>query len=355
MYRYIGNKTRLTHWLLSRISELAPRGGVVADPMCGTASVAEALRGSGYRVIASDLMTYAVHHARVRLLIAEAPSFEALRLTYSEVLGRLNRLTPMQGFYHREYSPDGTPLSGDIPRKYLTPENAAKLDAISGQLNEWTHAGAISALENSLLRHDLILAVNRVANIAGTYGHYRSTFSNSSTSPLTLLPSVFRSEFRTDHVVMQGPAEDLAERMSADVCYIDPPYMKRQYAANYHLIETVARGDEPEAIGVSGLRPWRDQYSVFCTRTRIQDAFRRLISNADCPVFLISYSSDGLLKDEELADLFESLGDFSLDRRVFPRFKSNQSSLGSHLTEYLITLIKSDCVREPELRAAGAT
>jgi adenine-specific DNA-methyltransferase len=355
MYRYIGNKTRLTHWLLSRINELAPRGRVVADPMCGTASVAEALRASGYRVVASDIMTYAVHHARVRLLLGAAPPFDGLSMTYPEAVRTLNELPPFSGYYHREHSPEGRPLSGDAPRKYLTATNAAKLDAINRQINDWLADDKLTVTENSLLRHDLVLAVNRVANIAGTYGHYRSSFSKASLAPLALVPANFRSEFRTDHVVLQGAVEDIADRLSADVCYLDPPYMKRQYAANYHLIETVARGDEPEAVGVSGLRPWRDQYSVFCTRTRIQDAFRRLIQNADCPVFLISYSSDGLLSEKELTDLFEPLGELSIDRRVFPRFKSNQSALGPHVTEYLITLLKAGCERTPLLHAAGAT
>jgi adenine-specific DNA-methyltransferase len=116
--------------------------------------------------------------------------------------------------------------------------------------------------------------------------------------------------------------------------------MKRQYAANYHLIETVARGDEPEAVGVSGLRPWRDQYSVFCTRTRIQDAFRRIIEDADCPTFLISYSSDGLLSEDELNDLFGQLGDVAIEKRPFPRFRSNKSSLGPLVNEFLITVAK---------------
>lgn len=355
MYRYIGNKTRLTHWLISRINELAPRGGVVADPMCGTASVSEALRGSGYRVIASDIMTYAVHHARVRLLLNAAPEFAGLGLQYRTALAHLNDLPGEGGLFFREYSPAGRPLSGDDPRKYLTPQNASRLDAISRRIREWFEQGVITEIENSLLRHDLILAVNRVANIAGTYGHYRSSFSKAANAALALVPTPFRDEFRTDHTILQGPAEDIAHQISADVCYIDPPYMKRQYAANYHLIETVARGDEPAAIGVSGLRPWRDQYSVFCTRTRIQDAFRRLIQNAECPVFLISYSSDGLLKEEELAELFEPLGKFSLDRRFFPRFRSNQSSLGSHVTEYLITLLKAGCEQAPVPHAVGAT
>jgi adenine-specific DNA-methyltransferase len=354
MYRYIGNKTRLTPWLVSRISELAPRGGIVADPMCGTASVSEALRASGYRVVASDLMTYAVHHARVRLLIGETPQFEGLGLAYRDVLELLNTLSPQRGLFHREYSPDGRPLNGERPRKYLTSANAGRLDAMSGQVAQWYARGAISELENSLLRHNLVMAVNRVANIAGTYGHYRSTFGKASLGELRLTPTRFHPEFRTDHIVLQGPAEDIAGQISADVCYIDPPYMKRQYAANYHLIETVARGDEPDAVGVSGLRPWRDQYSVFCTRTRIQDAFRRIIEGADCRVFVTSYSSDGLLKEHELCELFEPLGDMSIERRIFPRFKSNNSALGPMVMEYLITLFRPELAQVPARRAAGA-
>lgn len=354
MYRYIGNKTRLTPWLISRIKEVTPSGGTVADPMCGTGSVSEALRRSGYRVVASDIMTYAVHHARVRLLMREPPAFSGIGVPYAKVLNSLNGLGFVEGLFHREYSPGGSPLNGEEARKYLTSANASRLDAMNAQIRAWLAAGKITELEDSLLRHDLIMAVNRVANIAGTYGHYRSTFSKSSLAELILTPTQFNSAFRTDHTVLQGPAEDVAGQLVADACYIDPPYMKRQYAANYHLIETVARGDEPEAVGVSGLRPWRDQYSVFCTRTRIQEAFRRVIEDSCCPVFLISYSSDGLLKEDELAELFEPLGQMSIERRVFPRFRSNKSELGPMVTEYLITLVKADSALAQVQHAVGA-
>lgn len=354
MYRYMGNKTRLAPWLVEQVGKFTAKGGVVADPMCGTASVSEALRAAGYRVIASDIMTYAVHHARVRLLLNGPPPFSGLARNYFDVLGFLNDLAPVHGVYFREFSPDGNPLSGTESRKYLTSANAGRLDAISRQISVWSVGGMISELENSLLRHDLILAVNRVANIAGTYGHYRSSWSKSSLGHLLLSPSKFLWGYRTDHVILKGAAEDIAESIVADVCYIDPPYMKRQYAANYHLIETIARGDEPEAIGVSGLRPWRDQYSVFCTRTRIQEAFIRLIESAQCPVFLISYSSDGLLKEGELLELFSSLGEVSIEKKLFPRFRSNDSPLGSHVEEYLITLLKRDYVPLQSLSVAGS-
>ena len=65
------------------------------------------------------------------------------------------------------------------------------------------------------------------------------------------------------HKVFREYAEEVAHKITCDLCYIDPPYMKRQYAANYHLLETLAREDEPEAIGVSGLRPWRGSVLEF--------------------------------------------------------------------------------------------
>jgi len=341
-YRYIGNKTRLISTILNTIREFVPRESTVVDLMCGTASVAEAMRTSGYRVIATDMMTYSTHHARVRLLLDEAPHFDGLGLgSYFDVLQYLQTLRPRKGLFFHEYSPDGRPSAGVPPRMYFTSDNAKILDAISYQIKEWYSSEKITEIENSLLRHDLILAANRVANIAGTYGHYRSKWSNGSLSVLRLEPTKFIWGFRTDHVVLQGHAEDVASRISADLCYIDPPYMKRQYAANYHIIETLARGDEPEAIGMSGLRPWRDQYSNFCTKTKIFDSFTRVINDMDCDKFMISYSEDGLITRRILTEFFQTFGKVSSSSIKFNRFRSNDSSLGRELNEYVFMLEKT--------------
>ena len=328
---------------MSTISALVPPGKVVADLMCGTATVSEALRTSGYKVIASDLMTFAVQHAIVRLTLDAPPSFSKLGAeSYYDVLHHLQALIPVSGFMVREYSPAGRPSAGCAPRMYLTEENAAIIDAINRELNTWNKQGLLTHEECSLLRHDLVLATNRVANIAGTYGHYRSTWNNGALSRLTLVPSEFIWGFSCDHIVMQGPAESVSQRLTADLCYLDPPYMKRQYAANNHLVETIARGDEPEAIGVSGLRPWRDQYSDFCSKVRIRDSFAKIIRGMNCSKFLISYSEDGLLSREEMLGILGQFGEVNLYVYEVPRFRSNNSPLGRSLSEYLFTLSRTD-------------
>jgi len=337
-YRYIGNKTRLLPTLIQVLSDGLGRGAVVADLMCGTGSVASALRENGFRVVASDIMTFACLHARVRLTMAQPPAFERLALGYDSVLHELNRLPPIKGYFWREHSPAGAPSAGVRPRAYFTPENAARIDAISGQLREWHAAKLLIGKVWALLRHDLVLAANRVANIAGTYGHFRSKWSSSSLAPLQMRPTQFSMGGSTDHIVRQGAAELVAHGLRADLCYLDPPYTKRQYAANYHIPETLARCDEPPAIGVSGLRPWRDQYSDFCSKVRVRDSFRAVISRMDCPRFLVSYSEDGLLTRVELEGLLREFGTLEVIEIPARRFRSNESPLPREITEYVFAL-----------------
>ena len=338
-YRYIGNKTRLAPDLVAEVRSLVPSGACVADLMCGTASFSEALRTAGYKVIASDIMTFSTHHARVRLLMDSPPKFNRLgNAGYLEVQRLLQHLDPHEGNFFREYSPDGRPKDGHEPRQYFASENAAHIDAISLKIVEWKEANLISENEHSLLRHDLILAANRVANIAGTYGHFHSKWCNGSKAPLKLLPAELVWGYSTKHEVRQGAVEDIAGKIKADICYLDPPYMKRQYAANYHIIETIARGDIPEAVGVSGLRPWRDQYSNFCSKVKIRDSFRAVFSKMNCDQFLISYNEDGLLRECELLELFGEFGKVSLKKTPFKRFKSNVGGEGGTVLEYLFHL-----------------
>lgn len=105
------------------------------------------------------------------------------------------------------------------------------------------------------------MAVNTVANISGTYGYYLSELKRNALDSISLLPVQFSAGNIQNNRVIQGFAEDIAKDITADLCYMDPPYIKRQYAANYHILETIARGDYPVAQGKSGLRDWWDQHS----------------------------------------------------------------------------------------------
>ena len=186
------------------------------------------------------------------------------------------------------------------------------------------------------------MAANDVANIAGTYGHYLSHFVKRAMDPIVLQPTVFDSDKNIDgHEIRKGYAEEIACCLKADVCYIDPPYIKRQYAANYHILETLAREDEPDAVGESGLRPWRDQYSNFCSKVKVRSSFDLIIRNLKCDNIFISYSEDGLLPIHDLVDFLSQYGQVKVHEIRYKRFRSNNSTKGLELTEYLIYLHKN--------------
>ncbi|RTE85595.1 MULTISPECIES: DNA adenine methylase [Gammaproteobacteria] len=354
-YRYIGSKSKIIDVLLKKIGDIVPEGAHVADLMTGTATVSMELRKLGYKVTANDLMTYSYHHAVSGLKFSKLPTFQRARdfveqyykpkenesspTHYQMMINALNNSKPIKGYFWKEFSLSGKPSNTDKPRNYYSSENAAKIDGIRANIEKLTKNKALTHNEKSLILHDLIMGTNDVANIAGTYGHHMANLVGRAKDTLNLYPSnlLLKNDVK-NHTVLQGYAEEVSSKISCDICYIDPPYMKRQYAANYHILETLARGDEPEAIGVSGLRPWRDQYSNFCTKTKIRDSFRLIFNNMKTNNFLISYSEDGLLSIEDFVELLSPFGDVYIDEFVHKRFKSNSSHLKNHLTEYLIHL-----------------
>lgn len=354
MYRYIGNKTKLLPVLMEIIAEEAPLNATIVDLMSGTGSVAVSLRQRGYHVIASDMMTYSKHHLVTQLLLNEPPSFKKIieylniRNTdlsgYESILSYLNSLPEKESYFFNEFSPDGTPSNGSPSRKYFTSQNAKKIDAIREEINSWIEKSLITSEEESVLKHTLIMSVNDIANISGTYGYFLSKFNAKSLEPIMLRPVQFIHDENIHNVVIQGFAEDIASSITADLCYIDPPYMKRQYAANYHILETIARGDFPETIGKSGLRNWWDQHSKFCTKTKIRESFSKVITEMNCNKFIISYSEDGLLSLNELIDLFSKFGEVKYRTIEHSRFRSNKSNLSKKLNEYVIILSKKESI-----------
>ena len=357
-FRYIGSKEKLSDIIISEIRRINDKATHVIDLMAGTGQFSLALRENNYQVTAVDVMTYSFHHLNVHLKVPKNPLFERVEQikgideqqsfslfgesNYELILSHLNNLKPLQGYFWKEFCPEGIPTDSDRPRKYFTPNNASKIDAIRLEIKNLYAKKLITDIEHSLLLHDLIMAVNDIANIAGTYGHYLSKFVKRSESPIKLAPFSFSNKGNFEgHQIIRGYAEDVSKMLKADICYIDPPYIKRQYAANYHILETIAREDEPDAVGESGLRPWRDQYSNFCSKVKIRDSFTKIIEGIETSDFLISYSEDGLLPIQDLIDFLSNYGQVSKKSIKYKRFKSNDSLKDSMLDEYLIHLTKN--------------
>lgn len=320
-YRYLGNKTRLVDWIVGTISRVLPEGSSIADPMCGTASVSMALAQAGYSVTAADALSFPVVHARTRLMAKEAPGFKALG-GYEKALEWMRSAVPLEGYFFHEFGEAGQPANGRPPRLYFSANNAAHIDGIRAGIRELYAAGKITEVEHSVLLHHLILAINKVANISGTFGYFRRDISGPALKPLTFEAITFE-QTTGHHFVLQGNVEQLASQFDTDAVYLDPPYTKRQYAGNYHVLETIAREDEPVAAGDGGLRPWRDQASSFCYRRSAGKAFRETLEQLRVPHVFISYSEDGQVQEKELLSILCDFGNVTVHEQPHTRYRSN--------------------------------
>lgn len=336
-FRYIGSKARLTAPLERAIKSLDNGSGRFVDAFCGTGAVSEMAAALGWPIWANDALESAITMTSARL--ASTSDIQMIALGgYSAAIAALNSLAPLKGPMWRTYSPASSTHDPDgIERRYFTERNAAMIDAARARIAEWTNAGLISQREERLLLADLISGANRVANIAGTYGCFLSSWQNSALQELQLRPRELKSEptnlmTTVSDVSALCPTED-------DLVYLDPPYTKRQYASYYHILETITLGDHPSVEGVSGLRPWKHKASEYCYKARALKALLSLVKNLPARRMLISYSCQGHIALNDLCSGLEQLGRVECTPITgIARYRPNRtaSANGESVTEYVI-------------------
>jgi len=122
-------------------------------------------------------------------------------------------------------------------------------------------------------------------------------------------------------------ATDDLDKIDVDILYMDPPYNERQYAPNYHILETVAKYDNPEISGVTGIRDYKTQKSRFCNSKTALEDLDTVAKIAKFKYLVLSYNSEGIMPQEKIIETLEKYGKVSLEQFEYARFKSNNNGL----------------------------
>lgn len=353
-FRYIGSKSRLIDQIAAHIGH-SGKDAFFVDAFCGTGAVAEAAAALGWNVRINDSLHSAVISAAARLISNEQAKFKKLG-GYAEAIAKLNAAKPKYGFMWREYSPASIDTCG-IERRYFTQENASRIDAMRALIADWKGAGDIHEIEERLLIADLFGALNRVANIAGTFGCFLSKWTTQSQDIIRLRCRELKST-RVHVDLTVGDVFDV-QNAAEDLVYLDPPYTKRQYASYYHILETVALGDEPNVEGVAGLRPWKSLSSDFCYKTRALKTLSRLIQNLEARKVLLSYSSEGHICMRDMKIELSKIGKSTMHPLgAIGRYRPNKvaSQAASVVSEFLVVIDRPVVsLSELELKSVKAT
>lgn len=356
---YIGSKYSLLDFLQETITKVTGyKDGdsyVFADLFAGTGIVGQTYKAKGCTVIANDIQYFsyvlnkhlienipellfsAGQYASLCDPDAAASSQQRLMDGTTDLLNTLNDLPPAEGFLYNNYC-EGSG-SG---RNYFTDDNGKKCDAIRMELERLYTSGEISENVYFYYLASLINSIDRYANTASVYGAFLKHVKKSAQKQFRLelfpvIPGKIGKVFNED-------INMLVRHIHGDVLYLDPPYNARQYSSNYHVLETIARYDNPELTGVTGLRKNDDQKSLFCSKRTVAEVFEDLIKNADFKYIFLSYNNEGLMSLDTIKEIMSRYGKYSYYTRVYKRFKADNDThrkiAGSSTTEYLHCLEK---------------
>jgi len=226
---------------------------------------------------------------------------------------------------------------------YLTEDNANRVDYIRQKVNEWRDTKVIDDDEYFYLLAMLIEAVPYVSNITGTYGAYLKHWDKRAHKSLELKYFDVVDNGFVNHSYNED-SNQLVEIVTGDLLYIDPPYNARQYEPNYHLLETIAAYDNPKIYGVTGMRPYLHRKSMYCLKNKAHVALRDLVEKAKFQHIVMSYSSDGIMSEETIENVFKSVGKsetFKLSKMPYRKYKSKINT-HTELYEYLFYVEKEN-------------
>lgn len=341
---YIGSKYSIIDFLKESIDKTLklcnetrlPSEMVFADLFAGTGVVSGSFKEQGYSIIANDIQYYS--YVITKHMIENNGNLDRERC--NRLIDELNALTGVEGFIYNNYSYEGTE-GQEFRRMYFTDYNAKKCDAIRITIEEWLNQGVINDNEYFFLLGSLINSIDKYANTASVYGAYLKKLKKSALKEMKLEPlSIMHGQVECK--VYNEDISELIKNVSGDILYLDPPYNARQYCSNYHMLETIARYDNPEIKGKTGLRDYADQKSVFCVKAKVANAFSELIKNAKFKYIFLSYNNEGLMSFDTIEKIMKKHGKYKVYMQQHRRYKAdNARDCKSDSTiEYLHCLIK---------------
>jgi adenine-specific DNA-methyltransferase len=131
---------------------------------------------------------------------------------------------------------------------YFSDENAQKCDMIREKIEERKEDKKITDDEYYFLLTSLLEAIDKVANTASVYGAFLKQLKKSAKKPMELVPvELFEND--NEHDIFNEDINKLVANTKHEVVYLDPPYNHRQYSGNYHILETIAKYDNPTIKG----------------------------------------------------------------------------------------------------------
>lgn len=332
--RFIGNKTNLLEDIQQVIKDnCSGSEKIFCDLFSGTSSVARFFKNR-YKIISNDMLYFSYVLQKATIENNEIPQFSLLKanLKTEDIFDYLENTEldnqKYESFIYNNYSPNK-----QCERMYLTADNALRIDFIRNKIEEWKQDKLVNENEYFYLLASLIEGIPFVSNITGTYGAYLKDWDKRALKKFEMVRlNVIDNKLENKCYNMDSNL--LIKDIAGDILYIDPPYNERQYLPNYHLLETIAKYDNPIINGKTGIREYSDQKSNYCVKSKAYEELDELIKNAKFKNIIISYNQDGILSFDKIEKILKKYGNKDTYRLYKIPYKQYQNKLTKKINEH---------------------
>lgn len=338
---YIGSKQSLLQFIDESIHSVVDGNcQTFCDLFAGTGAVGSHFKKKGYKIVSNDIQYYSYvlnrhyvgNHRELTFsrLKNEFPDLRKMKIENRKqyVCNYLSQLKGVKGFIYNNYCFNGT-QNKEYRRQYFSDDNGMRCDAIRKKIEDWRESNLITNNEYYFLVTTLIESIDKYANTASVYGAYLKKLKRTAQQSLDLKPAELILN-DNKHEVYNLDINEIVEKVSGDILYLDPPYNHRQYATNYHLLETIARYDNPKIYGKTGLRDYKEQKSLYCSRAQVKDAFRDLITKAKARYIFLSYNNEGLMTADDIREIMSLRGEYGYFKKQYGRFRADREENRNH-------------------------
>lgn len=322
--RYIGNKAKLTGWIMNIIKKETVGNKTFIDVFSGTSIVAHAAMADFKKVIINDILHSNTIAYQAFYLKTEWDSVKIVAI--ANEYNALDAKSIKDNYFSKNF--------GD---KFFEKDLSKIIGFIREDLEKKKKSNILNSKEYAILITSLMYTIDKLAN---TVGHFDAYIKK----PIHKKPLNFKLIQTHDFEgveIHQKDANELAKIIKGDVAYIDPPYNSRQYSRFYHIYENLVQWKKPELFGVA-LKPAPENSSKYCT-VKAKDVFKDLVENLDVKYLAVSYnntykskskSSENKIKYEEIIEILDSIGETKIFEHSHRFFNTGKTDFNDH-KEYL--------------------
>jgi len=230
--------------------------------------------------------------------------------------------------------------------KYFSIDDALKIDYIRNDIEN--RQKNLTKMEYDILLASLIYSFDRSANTVGHYDAFIKSKKLKTSFKFELISPVLKTDDKRTVKIYREDANKLAQRIEADVVYIDPPYSSRQYSRFYHVIETITKWDKPTLFG-EALKPEPENVSEYC-KTKAIDFFSELIVDLKAKYLVVSYnntysskskSSKNKMTLEEITEVLNRKGPTKVYSINHKAFNAGKTELNNHQEMLFVTKVRN--------------